>query len=303
MADRWQLPLRIIELRADFERDVIAPFVHAYRRGLTPNPCVLCNARVKFGRLLAEARRLGAERLATGHYARIVAPDASSPRYRLYRGRDRKKDQSYFLHALTQEQLGAALFPLGNTLKEDVLEWALEEGQVAAIPTESQEICFIPAGHYREFMAERQGGTLSRRSGPIVDGEGREIGRHHGIFAYTIGQRRGLGIASTEPYYVTDLDPDAHSVRVGRRADLYRSEFQVAAVNWLSIAPPQQPISCQVRIRNQHREAAAVVTPQPASRARVRFADPQRAVTPGQSAVFYRRGMVLGGGVIMRNDP
>jgi tRNA-specific 2-thiouridylase len=199
---------------------------------------------------------------------------------------------------LNQRQLASALFPLGDFLKRDVTSWGRETPVADLLTDESQEICFIPKGSYREFLSERADGMAGDPHGPIVDLEGRVLGRHKGIAAYTVGQRRGLGIASNAPYYVVAIDAPANTVRVGRAEDLNRSEIEVGNVNWVSIDPPPQPLHARVRVRNQHCPAPALLTPSGADRLRVRFDLPQRAVTPGQSAVFYDHDIVLGGGVI-----
>jgi tRNA-uridine 2-sulfurtransferase len=298
------IPCHVVDLRAAFEAMVIQPFVAAYQAGLTPNPCTICNPRIKFGLLLAEARRMGAECLATGHYVRRMPADDHHPRICLQRGRDLAKDQSYFLYGLSQDQLAGAMFPLGEYFKQDVQNWAEEQGFTDQIPEESQEICFIPAGHYREFLEERLGIGIQRQQGDIIDLQGRVLGRHRGICGYTIGQRRGLGIASTAPLYVVALEPSSNRVVVGRAADLYRTELIATDVNWLSIAAPDQARRCQVRIRNQHQPAPATIIPDETGMVLVRFDAPQRAVTPGQAAVFYEEDVVLGGGIIGKvTDP
>lgn len=296
---RWlSVPLVFIDLRNVFEELVLQPFIRAYLAGLTPNPCVLCNPLVKLGVLLDEAVGMGAEKLATGHYARILPPDGDSTRFRLLRGRDGAKDQSYFLYGLTQRQLASTLFPLGTTFKKDVVSWGEGTPVADRLSGESQDICFIPQGAYWEILTERAGIKGCDSHGPIVDLEGRVLGRHKGIAAYTVGQRRGLGIASTAPYYVVAIDAKANLIRVGRAEDLNRSEFHVGKVNWVSIEPPSRPLRAWVRIRNQHRPALALVTPEGGSTARIRLDTPQRAVTPGQAAVFYDTDVVLGGGII-----
>jgi tRNA-uridine 2-sulfurtransferase len=303
LAASLAIPLHTIDLRKEFDDLVIQPFLVAYRSGLTPNPCILCNPQIKFGLLLDEARRLGADRLATGHYVRVLEPDESSARFRLLRGSDRQKDQSYFLYGLTQEQLAGALFPLGESRKTEVLHWADETGLASQLPDESQEICFIPSGHYRDFLEERLEPSAVSSRGEIVDLDGRVLGEHQGVFSYTIGQRRGLGIPSSAPYYVVALDPRRNQVIVGRADDLQRHELIANVVNWVSIAPPGEPVRCRVRLRNQHRPADAQLTPLQDARVRIRFDAPQRAVTPGQAAVFYDEDLVLGGGIISNPKP
>jgi len=301
LASRFGIPLTVIDLRDVFENKVILPFLRAYQGGLTPNPCVLCNPTIKFGFLLDEALNSGADRLATGHYVRLLPPSSSSGRFRLYRGSDPAKDQSYFLCGLTQHQLSFSIFPLGLFSKTDVLRWAEQAGVAGCIPSESQEICFIPSGSYQELLKERLHISSSHAAGSILDMEGNVLGRHKGVFAYTIGQRRGLGIASTAPYYVVDLDPANNIVRVGRATDLHCSKFDVENVNWISITPPTDAIRCMVRIRNQHIPAPALLSPvDEGTRFRVRFDEPQKAVTPGQAAVLYDGDLVLGGGIIAK---
>jgi tRNA-uridine 2-sulfurtransferase len=298
LASRLGAPLTVVDMREAFERLVIRPFLQTYLRGLTPNPCITCNPEIKFGLLLQEARRQGAVRLATGHYAGILPPASREDRFRLCKGRDPKKDQSYFLYRLSQEQLASAVFPLGNLKKSDVLRWADERGLSSLIPEESQEICFIPSGNYHEFLRSTPGLSSLQAPGPIVDMEGNVLGEHKGIFAYTVGQRRGMGIASSAPYYVVDLDASSNTVRVGRAHDLFRQKLDAEDVNWVSIPPPARPMRCQVRIRNQHIPAPALVTGVGEDRATVRFDEPQRAITPGQAAVFYDDDLLLGGGTI-----
>jgi tRNA-uridine 2-sulfurtransferase len=299
LASWLEITCHIVDLRSDFEALVIHPFVAAYQAGLTPNPCSICNPQIKFGLLLNEARRLGAERLATGHYARLQAPEDHQSRFRLLCGSDSAKDQSYFLYGLKQDQLAGAMFPLGGFFKRDVQTWA-EQNLGFKLPEESQEICFIPSGHYRVFLEQRLAAELQGQQGDIVDLEGTILGKHRGIYGYTVGQRHGLGIASSAPYYVVALDLATNRVVVGRAQDLYQAELVVESVNWLSIAAPSETRRCWVRIRHQHRPAPATLIPEKADRMLVRFDQPQRAVTPGQAAVFYDQDVVLGGGVIGR---
>jgi tRNA-uridine 2-sulfurtransferase len=300
LASSLGIPLTVVDMREAFERLVIRPFLLAYLRGLTPNPCITCNPELKFGLLLQAAQHQGAVRLATGHYARLLPPDFPEDRFRLFRAHDHKKDQSYFLYRLTQEQLASAAFPLGNLEKSDVLRWAGEAGLSSLIPEESQEICFIPSGNYHEFLRRMPDLSPLPPTGRIVDMEGNVLGEHRGIFAYTVGQRRGMGIASSAPYYVVDLDASTNTVRVGRANHLFRQELDAKNVNWVSIPPPSGPLRCQVRIRNQHIPAPALVTRVGEAQATVRFDEPQRAVTPGQAAVFYDGDLLLGGGTIRK---
>lgn len=296
LAEKCRLPITIVDLREKFDSTVIAPFVETYRRGLTPNPCIRCNPEMKFGALLNEAVKLGADKMATGHYVRLIPPSGADGRFRLRQGKDKTKDQSYFLMGLKQEQLSRALFPLGEHTKDETLGWARNNGLAPLITEDSQEICFIPSGDYADFVRRRCSGENAE--GPIVDLEGNCLGRHRGIFSYTVGQRRGLGIPSTEPFYVVGIEPEKDTVCVGRAKDLFRSELTVHGVNWVSIDPPTAPVACRVRIRNLHKPSPALVIPEGDDTVRVRFVEPQRAITPGQAAVFYMDDTLLGGGII-----
>lgn len=298
LAGRFGIDVTVVDGRTLFESLVIGPFLTDYLRGLTPNPCVHCNPQVKFPIVLREAARLGARKMATGHYARVMPPDAHSNRYRLLRGLDAFKDQSYFLFGLTQDQLAKVVFPLGRLTKHEILRWAASHGLDRELGRESQEICFIPRGGYQQFLTERHPLAAGMGRGPILDKEGRVLGEHKGLFAYTIGQRRGLGIPSTAPLYVVELDVAANAVRVGRPEDLDRIEFTVSGVNWVSLDPQEAPFRCSVKIRHQHQPAPARVTPLSKDHVRVVFDSPQRAVTPGQAAVFYQGEMLVGGGII-----
>ena len=302
LAARCRIPVTIIDLREQFDALVVRPFVEAYMHGLTPNPCIECNPRVKFGLLLDEAIRLGAERMATGHYARLDPPAGTNRSFQLRCGKDPAKDQSYFLMGLNQQQLARALFPLGEHTKRQTLAWAEQTGIKPLLTEESQEICFIASGNYTDFVQNRHDGVWTAQSGPILDLSDNLLGRHNGIHSYTVGQRRGLGISSTAPYYVIRIEPESNVVRVGRSKDLLCDMFTAGRVNWVSIDCPEEPITCQVRIRNLHRPAPAEVTPLGTAAVRVRFFEPQRAVTPGQAAVFYSDDLLLGGGIIDRHS-
>jgi tRNA-specific 2-thiouridylase len=285
----------VVDFRKEFESSVIADFSREYGRGRTPNPCVRCNEHIKF-RLLAErAARLGADHLATGHHAR-VAYHRDSGRYRLKKGRDTVKDQSYFLYPLTQEQLSRCLFPVGGLLKREVRALARKWGLRIADKEESQEICFVPLGNYPDFLKKR-----AKRAfvpGPIKDAAGRVLGEHRGIGHFTVGQRRGLGISATKPLYVVAIDGPGNAVFVGRHEDLFSKTLTASCLNWISIESLEEPVRVKARIRSRHEEAAALVTPFRKGRVRVDFDRPQRAIAPGQSVVFYARDSVVGGGVI-----
>jgi tRNA-specific 2-thiouridylase len=288
---------------------VVRPFVEGYRAGETPIPCTLCNNFIKFDRLLTTAQQIGAERLATGHYAR-VRHNPSSGRFELRRAVDSAKDQSYFLFGLTQKQLARTEFPLGELMKQEVRALAREKGLPVADKPESQEICFVPSGHYAQFLEayqEEQGMGRGARQGEIVTADGRIIGEHAGLHRFTIGQRRGLGVATGKPLYVIALEQETNRVIVGEESELYRDQAHAHEVNWVSLSPPQQALRCRVKIRHKHEPAAATLIPQgengPSGGVRILFDEPQRAVTPGQAAVFYGLGregvdreLVLGGG-------
>jgi tRNA-specific 2-thiouridylase len=296
VAAQLGIPLHVISLQAPFEKEIIGCFVEEYLRGRTPNPCVLCNQRIKFGALLQKAEELGARLLATGHYARIQW-DPSVARYKLRRGRDRRKDQSYFLFLLAQGQMEKILLPLGDKSKAEVREKASRLGLPVARKVESQEICFIPDNDYRKFIEARRGKGLDL-GGKILNPQGQELGRHEGIYSYTVGQRRGLGIAAPHPHYVLALNPEKNIVVAGKNEELFSAALAVRGVNWVSIPPPEGKIEADVQIRYRHPGAPGILVPGEEGSVRVELKIPQRAVTPGQAAVFYRGDEVLGGGWI-----
>ncbi|MDI6869991.1 MAG: tRNA 2-thiouridine(34) synthase MnmA [Bacillota bacterium] len=294
VASKLGIPHYVLNFSELFSRLVVEPFCQAYLAGRTPNPCILCNREVKWRALLHKAEELGAECLATGHYARRGF-DPTNRRHTLRRGVDPGKDQSYVLYSLTQEQLAATLFPVGGLRKSEVRQMAAERGLPVATKADSQEICFIPDGDYRSFLRTRVPEAV--RPGPLLDVEGREVGRHGGLAFYTVGQRKGLGLAGG-PFYVVGLDAARNAVIVGRRADLYRAELVAVDVNWVSIPPPPAPLNAAVKIRYRIPPAPAELLPEGEERVRVRFHKPQPAVTPGQAVVFYHDDLVLGGGTI-----
>lgn len=292
VADRIGADFHVLDFAGDFER-LIEQFVAEYGRGRTPNPCILCNRDLKFGRLADYAEALGAELLATGHYAR-VEHDREGPR--LLRAADRSKDQSYALFAIAYARLGHVVLPLGEQTKDETRRLAREHGLPVRDKEESQEICFV-TGDYLDLIRARRPELL--RPGPIVDETGREVGRHGGVAGFTIGQRRGVGVAFGEPRYVTHIDAAAATVHVGRDADLLAGGMAVEEVNWLVPRPPEAAMEAEVQIRYRHAATPATVTPT-GEGVTVRFREPQRAVTPGQAAVFYQGERVLGGGWIAR---
>ena len=304
VAEELGFPFYVLNLERDFERDVIQPFVSSYLSGETPIPCVSCNSRLKFASLDRLAVSLGCEKVATGHYARVEF-DPASNRYKLLRGTNQQKDQSYFLWELTQPQLSRALFPLGEMSKPEARDAARQHGlNGVSEKKESQEICFVPDGNYSGFIdryleAENATERLPGE-GEIVDTSGRVIGRHDGIHRYTIGQRRGMGIANERALYVISIDAEKNRVTAGSAEELLSSEFTVAQVNWIAFDDPKEPVRADVRVRYRHTAAPATITPLENNRARIVFDDPQRAITPGQASVFYRGDEVIGGGWITR---
>ncbi|HEY6120203.1 MAG TPA: tRNA 2-thiouridine(34) synthase MnmA [Pyrinomonadaceae bacterium] len=305
VAEELGFPFYVLNLERDFERDVVKPFVSSYLNGETPIPCVACNSRLKFASLVHLAESLHCEKVATGHYARVEYDDVSK-RYRLLSGRNLEKDQSYFLWELTQDQLSRAMFPLGEMSKPEARAAARVHGLAVAEKAESQEICFVPDGNYAGFIdryleVENESHRLPR-AGDIVDGTGTVLGRHRGIHHYTIGQRRGIGVAGERPIYVLSIDAKNNRVIVGETNELLQSAFVAAGVNWIACDNPGAAIRADVRIRYRHKEDAATITPMENRRVRVEFDSPQRAITPGQATVFYRGDEVVGGGWIVKAD-
>ena len=293
LADQLDIPIYIIDLRGPFKQLVVDYFVRTYRAGCTPNPCLVCNPAIKFNRLLEEARRLGADRLATGHYARIVT--GSNGSLHLCRGVDDAKDQSYFLARLDQAQLAAALLPLGDLTKGETRRIAARKELVPSSALESQDVCFITKGSYSDFIWRQPGFKSS--PGPIEDLHGRTLGRHSGLHRFTVGQRRGINCPAAHPYYVIRLEPQRNCVVVGRRRDLVATSCSVTDINWIG-ARPVRPFAALVQVRYRHKAVSALITPLEDNTAGVEFDSPESALTPGQGAVFYLEDEVLGGGWI-----
>ncbi|MBR6271011.1 MAG: tRNA 2-thiouridine(34) synthase MnmA [Lachnospiraceae bacterium] len=286
----------VFNFTEEFKNIVIGDFVENYENGRTPNPCILCNRCMKFGKLYQRARELGCEYIATGHYARI---EDRGGRFMLKKALDETKDQSYVLYNLTQEQLSHTFFPLGELRKEDVRSIASAAGFVNSEKPDSQDICFVPDGDYASVV-ERYS-DKAPVPGNFVDMEGNVLGRHKGIVHYTLGQRRGLGISAESRLYVIRIDVEKNEVVLGRDEDLFSREVFVTATNWIDGERPREPFRAAAKIRYRHREQPALITPLSENRLRITFDEPQRAATPGQSAVIYSGDTVLGGGIISVN--
>jgi tRNA-specific 2-thiouridylase len=306
VAEHLKIPYYVVNQQERFEDDVVRPFVAEYLAGRTPIPCSLCNNHLKFDQLLKTAQSIGASRIATGHYA-VNEFDQRRGRWILKRAADLAKDQTYFLFGLTQEQLAHTLFPLGRMTKPEVREAARQHGLALAEKPDSQEICFIPGGDYKQFLTaylEEQGRQLPETSGELVASSGKVLGSHEGIFNFTVGQRKGLGVSSPSPLYVLNIDPVSHRVTLGADEELATSTLRARGLNWISIAELTSPMRVRVKIRHRHEPAWATLEPANSAEAGsdeviATFDEPQRAVTPGQSAVFYDGDEVVGGGWIV----
>ncbi len=292
------IPHHVIDLTHTFAERVIEDFCREYYLGRTPNPCVMCNRHIKFGALLDRAGGLGADFLATGHHARVER-DEDTGRYLLKKGADRRRDQSYFLCRLDQRQLSRALFPVGHLTKNKVRQIAGELGLPAAERPESREICFIPDDDYAGFLDKNS--PVASQPGPILDRQGKLLGEHRGLVHYTVGQRRGLGIASPTPLYVIAIDAEKNAVIAGSKEDTYGTELVADDMNWIANAGPESAIRVKASIRYRHAEADATVRPLENGGVYVKFAEAQSAIAPGQTIVFYEGDRVIGGGTIIRH--
>ncbi len=303
VAESLGFPFYVLNLESDFETSVVEPFIQSYLSGETPIPCVACNSRLKFASLDRMAQSLDCDKVATGHYARVEYDEAAD-RYRLFRGRNYAKDQSYFLWELNQDQLSRAYFPLGEMHKDEVRDVAREANLYTANKPESQEICFVPDGKYSEFIdryLEHEGRTGEMPTGgEIVTTAGETVGSHSGIHRYTIGQRRGLGIANEKPLYVVQIERAKNQIIVGEADELESIGFIARGVNWVAFDQPTEPVRSNVKVRYRHEPAAATIHPLPDARAEIVFDEPQRAITPGQATIFYDGDEVVGGGWIAR---
>jgi len=303
IADSRAFPFYVFDFEDSFYDAVIEPFVNSYLRGQTPNPCLDCNRKVKFHELRERARALGADKVATGHYAQIrKKPDGSMG---LYTAADKEKDQSYFLYALTQDDLRTTLFPVGSMTKPQVRDYLYEHGFDVASKAESQDICFVSSS-VAEFVKKSSGVTLP--GGSFVDREGKQLGTHEGVHQFTVGQRKGLGLSDRFPLYVVDIDSEENTVRVGPKEDLERKDFFVGDLSWVSGTAPTGPITARVKLRYRHPGVICRIEPLANSRARLEFLDEWTAVSPGQAAVFYSTEAesdaaleVLGGGRILKD--
>jgi tRNA-specific 2-thiouridylase len=300
VAEDLGIPYYVVNHQERFERDVVRPFVQEYLSGRTPIPCSLCNNHLKFDQLLITARQIGADLLATGHYARCeFSPERD--RWLLRRAADPAKDQTYFLFGLTQEQLSRTLFPLGNMSKPQVRDLARQHALKLAEKPDSQEICFVPGGDYKRFIdayLDEQSEAMPDTSGELVTSDGRVVGHHDGIHNFTVGQRKGLGVATGTPLYVININGAKGEVTVGGNDKLLSRTLIARDLNWIAIDDLREPLRVKAKIRHRHEPAAATLEPASGTEVLVTFDDPQRAITPGQAVVFYQDDLVVGGGWI-----
>jgi tRNA-specific 2-thiouridylase len=300
VAETIGIPYYVVNHEEHFEKEVVRPFVDEYLSGRTPIPCSLCNNHLKFDQLLVVARQIGANKVATGHYARVEF-DEPSGRWLLKRPVDLAKDQTYFLFGLTQEQLSRTLFPLGGMTKPEVRELARKHGLLIAEKPDSQEICFVPGGDYKAFIdayLAEQGDALPDTAGELVTADGQVVGEHSGIHNFTVGQRKGLGVATGSPLYVIQIKGDARQVVVGADQELYSRTLRTRMNNLISVEKLDRPMRVLVKIRHRHVGAMATIEGVAGDEIQVTFDEPQRAITPGQAAVFYKDDVVVGGGWI-----
>lgn len=299
IADQLGIPFYVLDARAVFRQQIVQGFIDGYSAGVTPNPCLACNRHIRFTHLLNHALALGAQYLATGHYARVRQAEDGS--FVLLKGVDAHKDQSYVLSVLNQHQLRHAMFPLGDYTKQEVRGLAARFGLPVASKHDSQDLCFLADGNYRRFLAEHAPQAMA--PGPIMNRSGVVLGQHQGLPGYTIGQRKGLGISAPEPLYVVDKDPTNNTLIVGTRDELGQDSLTACDVNWIAGTPPDTPLQAEVKIRYKAQPALATIIPLPGSRVAIRFAYPVQGITPGQGAVFYQGAQCLGMGIIERPSP
>lgn len=299
IANKLKIPFECINSKAEFESKVIENFVLAYESGITPNPCVTCNKVMKFSKLLEYADKLGVYCVATGHYAIIEYSDEKN-KYLLKKAKDETKDQSYFLCLLSQDELSRIKFPLGFLTKKEIRSIAEKEGFTNAKKPDSQDVCFIPDGDFYNFIKKYR--NTDSNNGSIIDMNGNVLGEHKGAIAYTLGQRKGLGLAMGEPVYVTDKDISKNTVTVGKEEDLYKNTVYVKNVNWIAIDECKDEMEASVKLRYSKKEDEAIIIPLAKNRVKLEFKKPQRAPAPGQAAVFYDKDIVIGGGIIEKAE-
>jgi len=298
VANQLEIPFYVMDAREAFYNAVVDPFIEGYARGITPNPCVRCNQLIRWRFLRSRAKALGAEKIATGHYARVQI--LSDGCIQLLKNPDPDKDQSYFLHLLSQEDLRSTIFPLADLSKDEVRKLARDLSLSVAERPDSQDLCFVGQGNYRDFLRGIKPDAI--KPGPILNQEGDLLGEHTGLADYTIGQRKGLGIAGPEPYYVIRKDPDGNTLVVGFKGSLGRKEFKTHSVNWIAGCPPAESFPAEIRIRYKSRPTAGVVTPINDDQAHVILKEPLPDITPGQAGVFYQGEICLGGGTIFLEE-